>query len=385
MKLVTKILVALTIGTQLLGASVAKAAVGGDSGNGGGGVLQNGQYMTFFSAGLTVNPVAKGLETSPALNQLVRFISASPYLATTTKAYLLKAILPAQNRNYFDVRADKFGADVQQRLKEEYQRATSASASQIVLYAVTDTNSKNTYLLPNFYRLSPTGQMAILFHEAMWVLHPDSSYSQIINAEATFQAHVEQPKDFTNAQRFVRLVGGIGDEARFAYTWDRANGVITADGRVIEGSNSMVLSLANLFGKGSLSLDRHAEAFLRRLRDTETAVQIQTQAVNLSLAFPHSKFLEFYRDAAMSDLIYLETVSNTDGLKRLGLDSGWVYSGILLSQTTSPLRLDESTGAFVVQVTRDLEYRVLDKYQNLKGYKTQKGTLSGVLSFQKKN
>jgi hypothetical protein len=227
--------------------ATANAQVGHD-GNGGGGIYANGEYKTFYSAGLFVNAIPKSLQTSAGLNQLVRQISASPYLTTPIKTRLLKAILPASNRNYYDVQANRFGDEVQARLKAEYERATKTSAEQIVLYAVTDTNSKNTYLLPNFYRLNLYGQMAILFHEAMWILTPDSTYASIIGAEVTFQAYLEQSNDYASVQRFIRLVGGVADEARLAYNWDKRTGIIRANGTIVDGNQSMVFSMVNLMG-----------------------------------------------------------------------------------------------------------------------------------------
>ncbi len=373
---------------------------GGQDGNGGGGVIQDGQYMTFHSAGIYVDPVAKGLESSAALNQLVRHISSSQYLTISARTRLLTVILPAQSRNYYDVRSDKFSKTVKDRLAAEYEKATSAPSDKIVLYAVTDTNSRNTYLLPDFYRLSLTGQMAILFHEAMWLLNPRASYSDIIRAEVTFQAHLEQPTNFTNAQRFVRLVGGVSDEARFTYNWDRSRGNITTDGRIVDGSRSMPLTLAALLGSeifpsfadAAYFADRDWGSSYEYASTQATKLRLQDHALNLSLAFPNSKFLSFFRDAVMSNRVFLK-VEMPENLILLTQSEpnnkgGSAYATTLIHRSNVGL-IPGSKDSFSLtsSLTTNLRFRTKKKWKN-GGLDTlesdadlQRGTVTGTLFF----
>lgn len=67
---------------------------------------------------------------------------------------------------------------------------------------MTDTRKGDTFLYPDFYKLSLNDQMSILYHEAQWILNPKDNYKNIIDREFTFQAYLEDP---TNINRAIDL------------------------------------------------------------------------------------------------------------------------------------------------------------------------------------
>jgi hypothetical protein len=67
--------------------------------------------------------------------------------------------------------------------------------------------------------------MAILFHEAYWIVHPESTYNQVVSAEMAFQAVLSQPNNYAAAYDFVTRVGASHLKGVYALAkWDLAQG-----------------------------------------------------------------------------------------------------------------------------------------------------------------
>jgi len=138
----------------------------------------------------------------------------------------------------------------------EFQCVTGVQISELELFAVTDTNSRKTFLLPSFYELDPDqsqrskekplpqNQMAILFHEAYWLVNPKASYDQVVAAEMSFQAIVDQPNNLMRQMDFLNRVGTRADGLKFALDHDLKTGAL---GDLLNPNDGMI-SLDALFG-----------------------------------------------------------------------------------------------------------------------------------------
>ena len=229
-----------TIETKDFNKDMATPALGGHDGNGGGGIKRNGQYMTFYSAGLYVERALSG-NGLPEIDQLVDTISKMTFFGGTTQAKIIGAIVPNTKREYLKVQ--NFDNTIKARLLNEFSRVTGVNSKELELYAVTDTNTGQTFLLPNFFQLSSVDKMTILFHEAYWVMNPKSSYSQVVDAEMSFQAVLESPDNFDRSILFIEKVGSQSDRLRLLLAHDLAvkalNPLIKRNGEI---------SMADLLG-----------------------------------------------------------------------------------------------------------------------------------------
>lgn len=233
----------------LASALALNAFAGGPQGQGGGGVVKNGRYMTFYTAGLYTEPTAaNGSDQVPGIDALLGFVQSFKYWTAAQKSALLQWVVPSAAHQYFKVLADKFDKTTQDRLVAEFSRVTGEPTDAIDLYAVTDTNAHITYLLPDFYKLSATDQVAILFHENFWLMNPRTDYQTVISAEMAFEATFTEP---TNLARTADLLGYYGDAnygLKVSIDSDIASGaikgLIASDGTI---------PLLNLFGKDFLT------------------------------------------------------------------------------------------------------------------------------------
>ncbi|MFL5812720.1 MAG: hypothetical protein ACJ763_04015 [Bdellovibrionia bacterium] len=206
----------------------AYAGKGGEGVGGGGGVVKNGRYMTFYSAGLYVEPEESisGLpEQIPVLNELFDYIAGLELIDTKVRTDFLNAILPTPVRQYHTASPQELTPEIYKRLMAEFQRVTGVDPANLQLFALTDIPQKTTYLLPGFEKLSHNDQMAILFHEAYWIVHPESTYNQVVSAEMAFQAVLSQPNNYAAAYDFVTRVGASHLKGVYALAkWDLAQG-----------------------------------------------------------------------------------------------------------------------------------------------------------------
>jgi hypothetical protein len=212
-------------------------SMGGQEGNGGAGVSRLGRYMTFYSAGLYTKT---NRETIPEIEKLIEFISSMTYLTGQTRGDLIAALTPNDSREYLQV--TNFDKKTKDRLLAEFHRVTGVEGSDLELFAVTDTNSKKTFLLPSFYELSEQDKMAILFHEAFWILHPKYTYAQVVAAEVSFQAALDRPTQLERQMELVSIAGSPADSLKLALNHDLSTGAL---GNLVKNG---VISADDLFG-----------------------------------------------------------------------------------------------------------------------------------------
>ena len=219
-KLSVKILVSLLTCVAL----TAHAADKG--GNGGGGVNNNGIYMTFYSAGLYVEPVdgSQAPVLLPAVNQLIKYISQMSFLDVNARAKLMEAVVATSKRKYFIATPEQLTPEVKARILAEYQRVTGVDASHLVLLAITDTIQRNTFILPGFEKLSQNDQMSILFHETYWLMFPNSTYNDVVSAEMAFEATLVNPQNLAAVYDLVKRIGTTDDTRNAMAKWDVKSG-----------------------------------------------------------------------------------------------------------------------------------------------------------------
>lgn len=220
---------AMSIATSLVILSTLSApAVGANKevGNGGAGVVHNGQYLTFYSAGLYVEPInqAQMPFQLPALSKLLNYIASVPYVGLQSKRLLLEAIQATNARQYMLATPGRLTPQIKARLLAEFKRVTGVDPTNMDLFALTDTNQKITYLLPGFEKLNLADQMAILFHEAYWILHPNATYNEVVKAEMAFQAALSRPNDPAIVYDFVKYVGDTKETLETRLQWELAAG-----------------------------------------------------------------------------------------------------------------------------------------------------------------
>lgn len=160
-------------------------------GNGGGGVVRDGVYMTFGSAGVYVDPEPMPASTIPGLDLIVPTIEDFE-INDEQRSLLIQSVIPFGARKYFKVVKEKLDDETYRKLIEEYSKLTRQPPESLTIFAITDPGTRVTYLLPEFFGLERVEQAAILFHEGYWIQKPDASYLEVVSAEIAFQKYVEQ-------------------------------------------------------------------------------------------------------------------------------------------------------------------------------------------------
>ena len=172
------------------------AKMGSEGVGGGAGVKKNGVYKTFYSAGLYVEPTYVDAEEIPGLSETIESISNMEFLSISTKALLINALVPGENRQYFIAKPEGLTKEIHTKLLEEFSKATGENPDNINLFGLTDKKQRITYLLPDFFQLETLNErQAALLHEALWIARPNFKYSDIIQTEMAFQAILENPNN----------------------------------------------------------------------------------------------------------------------------------------------------------------------------------------------
>ena len=293
MKSKMAILAALSILSALPSFAAADATpMGGqEAGNGGAGVVKNGVYMTFYSAGMYVEPdlYADPYQTVPCLKTLVDYISQYPYFSMNTRSRLLNAILPTANRRYLIARPDLLTSDQMQRLLAEFQRVTGQDPANLKLYALTDTAQNITFIMPDFFNLQTDSQKeAALMHEAAWILDPNSTYNDIVKTEMAFQASLENPSNYAAVFDFVsRVTTDANDLNSVALSMDLKSGALTG---LVDSKNT--ISFLDLFGKEYFDcLGGDTPAFANDASGTSCRTFYRAHIADLQTRFPKSFLL----------------------------------------------------------------------------------------------
>ena len=227
---------------------LAMAGGASGSGNGGGGVQKNGRYMTFYSAGLYTEPTpAQNALEVPSLKDLISTIDGFQFVSNSTKDDLENVLLPSDEHKYYRVDANHFGPILQKRLLEEFRRVTHVPEQELTLYALTDTNQGITYLLPNFFKLSQLDQMTILFHESYWLIHPNTTYSDVVSAEMAFEAVLDHPQDQLRIFDFMKYFSTSQDRFLYAMKTDINSGALSP---LVQNGNE--IRLVDLIGENAI-------------------------------------------------------------------------------------------------------------------------------------
>lgn len=276
------------------------------AGNGGGGVNRNGRYMTFYSAGLWTAAGEEDISTVPQLADLVDFFNQTGLLGVRSKVAYAKALTPTPQRKYYKVDGSRFTPEIRERLIAEYSRVMRIETQEVALFAITDTTSRTTYLLPEFYKLTANEQKAILFHEAFWVAFPDATYPAVISAETSFQSFLEKPKSIDRVMKWLTTSGGASDRYAMALNTDLSQnnllGFVDRDSRV---------KLADLVGEEFINCKRTGGGDV-------CAPYLAAHAYKLSRQFPNSQFVKFYASALSEGSLKI-TFSDCDVVARCTL------------------------------------------------------------------
>lgn len=178
-------------------------------GNGGGGIITpEGRYSTFYSANIPVRPAPLEATEIQGLDYLVTKI-AQLDIPEKQKSEILFQIYPSSDRNYYAVDESKLDTTVLEGLKRQYAKTMNVPAAHVVIYAMTDPKTQETFLMPEFFKLKPSEKAAILFHESLWINNVYSTYDQIIAAEQTAQAFFEHAEDNKVFYNFYSLLSKL--------------------------------------------------------------------------------------------------------------------------------------------------------------------------------
>ncbi len=197
---------------------LSHSAVGGETGNGGGGILRDGRVLTFGSASIELPQNDAQISEIPGMKMLTKML-VRLNIPKRQQMKLLMAILPSIERKYFRLPKDSLSERQEAELKKIYGDMTGVDYSSIALFAVTDFSKKETYLLPEFFELEKEEeQAAILWHEAAWVLGAWSfnltsgnrfSYEFVLQAEMNMQNYLEEPDVGENLRHMMKDISII--------------------------------------------------------------------------------------------------------------------------------------------------------------------------------
>jgi len=198
----------LIIALLLASTCAASAFAGeGNDGSGGAGVFQDGQYQTFYSAGIFVEPVYLTEENFPEMVQLRNEILAMD-LNPRLNGRIVELLVPSFERKFLKVKSSKFSRETYENIKNEYRSIFNDDRINIVIYAVTQPEKKTTFILPEFDRLTYTEKMVIVFHETLWVMYPKAQYGEIARLDVYLQNYLEK-KDAQSKFQFIDAFDGF--------------------------------------------------------------------------------------------------------------------------------------------------------------------------------
>lgn len=243
--------------------------------NGGGGWVSNDQYMTFYSAKIPVRRQSISYEKIPGLSFLLNKVNGL-VISPSDKARLTKLFLTIGKRKYYSVDEGKFDKEFRQELIEKYSKLMGIPADNVTLFAVTDRSSWETFLLPEFYKLKEVEQAAILFHESLWLLREELTYSEVVWTETVAQAYFQEPQ---SAERFydfhLQLSTLLGDIRSVLY------GALVRDTQVGAFQGRENIRVSDLFPD------------LIKLCGTTTCNQVDiSHVIELGMKYPQSVFLK---------------------------------------------------------------------------------------------
>lgn len=202
----------------------ASALAGQTVGNPGGGIIKDGVYMTFGSAKVSVDP--EPATVVPGTN-LIRQVISQLALSEEQKGRIIQSFMPYGARKYYNVSKDKLDPQTRKKLIEEYAKITKQPVESIVLYAITEAGTRQTYLLPEFYNLSDEDQAAILFHEAYWIMKPSATYLEVVQTEIAFTRYLQAQKARSYDQQLGIKLAALFNDPKIAFNMDLKNDLQT--------------------------------------------------------------------------------------------------------------------------------------------------------------
>jgi hypothetical protein len=191
------------------------------TGNGGGGIYKDGNFLTIGSAQISLPKEIKPETSIPGLALLEMTIECLD-IPDLHKARLMQAIIPTSYddmRNYFSVSDSAVSVADRRKIVQAYAKVlgNQVPAKDIVLFALTLSDKKMTYLLPEFYNLQQGYQQAaILFHEAEWVFNRNLSYVDVMRGEELMQTQLALVQSEVMDQQKQLHSNSIYDEDLFA-------------------------------------------------------------------------------------------------------------------------------------------------------------------------
>lgn len=185
----------------------------GQDGGGGGVIKRDGMYLTFGSAGMKVKIGApQGLQQIPGLDLLIGVLGSSlDGMPDKFMGQMLNAVEPSMERRYFKIEQKDLDSNTYGNLIKEYAKLLSGQIDPKNLDLAAITIKNDTFLLPPFFVLKESEQAAILFHESIWILKPEVEYQELVNAEMTMQAHIQNNGAHLNVYNpeLAAVIGGI--------------------------------------------------------------------------------------------------------------------------------------------------------------------------------
>lgn len=178
--------------------------------NGGGGLVIDGTVATFGTANVEIEELnhfnfPSLLELSFELSRL----STQPKI----KSELLSFLSPSKKRKYFKIEDGKQDLELINKIKEKYTKefGEQYSNNKITIFAITNTETYVTLLLPDFFKLGIIEKQVVLFHELMWLTKKIENLSEMIDLEIKFQKMLEN-RDIKSKFEFYITLSNIYDE-----------------------------------------------------------------------------------------------------------------------------------------------------------------------------
>lgn len=176
---------------------------GQDGGNGGGGIVVDGHVMTFKSAGVKLE--GDNLKEVPGLQILIDSIM-DLNIDFKLKQKLLNSF-SGENRKYY--KSKPISLETYDRIISVYAELLNVDPKKLTLFAVTDSKTRSTFLLADFFKLKPVEQAAVLFHEAVWIFDSKTNYYDTVKVEMAYQAYVENPMNEKARYEFLEVLSEI--------------------------------------------------------------------------------------------------------------------------------------------------------------------------------
>ena len=350
-----------------------QSSLGGDHSGGGAVTEHDGVYRTFYSAGLyTEGSPYTSFDEIPSLDKLILFLRGFSSVSTESRNHFIDLLLPSVSHAYYRVQEDQFDDETRTRLLAEFSRVTGQPVDSLKLAAVTDTTQKITYLLPEFYKLQPMDQMAILFHESYWLLNPSTTYSEIVAAEMAFEAVIAEPGDAMRIYQLTQYWGDSDDAFLASINLDLSSGALS-DLLAPEGirfdkllgtdyiqcwrdhhsSSCFTLLKYNLFNLVSHS---PRSLLLKRLYDNVSA-----GLENISSNQNESRYFGFYDQTPRSEDAYDSPLYSSRGVAKK--DATYYYDGSASKSIGIPLYLGHWAARFFNGYKYDVIEETLDLSQ----------------------